>query len=392
MNQPTVAGGTERFQKELGELEEIFTKIRDAIWFNTRVPDFSGIKKDEDVLVLFTVLRAVCRARIIEIIDQPSVDWKVIYQRANSLCDTIHEPRNLAALFYYRLSVEGLNSALALIPRLRNLIGHDFNTACTYGELLKRIKDHPTGSKIFRRVADDGKSEHEAFLEVLDGLRLGPKKKKIGKIKSHKSHKYSAEDLQQEAKVGAWAYWESVKSTIAKEIELPQSLIRLPAKRDALWRTLNPILVQAEGKAWADPLLPVLRGDWEKLPDKAHQTLKDFWEKQKAQKRDGIEWSYQEEATAEDAYSGEETEKRRKEAEKITQEWLRNAQNNLEERVDKIIQTARKHLGAKAAKAFEHRPQVDTDKEAAKFAGITEKTYRNYVKKLKKILDSNKDR
>jgi hypothetical protein len=386
MDQLTVEAENRRYQKELGELEQIFTKIRNAVWLNTPIPDFSGIKQDEDVLALFTVLRAVCRQRIIKIIDQPSVDWKVIYQRADALCDTIDEPHILAALFYYDLSINGLHSSLKLLESLRSLIKLDLNAAYTYGELLNRIKDRPIGKKVFTQLADEGKTEDQAFLEILKEFCLGPKRKKIGNIKSYRSQKYSDEELQQEAKRGAWEYWHKVKAATAKEIELPQSPVLLPSERDALWSTLNPILLKMEAKAWAEPLLPIVRGDWEKLPDKAHQALKDLWEKQKAQKRYGIEWSYQEESTKEDPYSCEEIARPSKETEKIVAEWQRAAQNDQSRgRVDEIIQIARKHLGAKAANAFEHRINVDTDKEAAKLAGITERTYRNYVKKLREI-------
>ena len=389
MDQTMVDAAIDRFQKQLGELEEIFTKIRDAIWFNTSVPDFSGIKKDEDVLALFTVLRAVCRDRIIQIIDQPSVDWKVIYQRANSLRDTIHEPHHLAALFYYDLSVNGLPSSLRLLQPLRSLIKLDLNTAYTYGELLNRIKNHPIGEKVFKQLADEGKSEHEAFLEVVDDLRLGPKKKKIGRIRSRWPQKFSNEDLQQEAKLGAWEYWHKVKAPIADEIQLPQSPVPLPAERNALWRTLNPIFAKVEAKAWAEPLLPIVRGEWDRLPDKAYQALKNLWEKQKAQKRDGIEWLYREEAFDENPYTGNKTASKEPtaEAQKIIDEW--HQKTLVEDRVDEVIRTAKKHIGIKAAEAFEHRVKVDTEKEAAKLAGISERTYRNYVREVKEILESN---
>src|SRR5215510_536924 len=154
MDQTMVDAAIDRFQKQLGELEEIFTKIRDAIWLNTPAPEFSGIKKDEDVLLLFTVLRAVCRDRIIEIIDQPSVDCRVIYQRADLLRDTISEPRILAALCHYDLSVKGINSAL----KLRSLIQLDLNIFYTYRELLKRIENRPIGKKIVKHLADEGKT------------------------------------------------------------------------------------------------------------------------------------------------------------------------------------------------------------------------------------------
>jgi hypothetical protein len=40
MDESTVEAAINRFEKQLGELEEIFTKIRDAIWFNTLYPIF----------------------------------------------------------------------------------------------------------------------------------------------------------------------------------------------------------------------------------------------------------------------------------------------------------------------------------------------------------------
>src|SRR5262249_39637908 len=206
MDESMAGAEVERFQKQLGELEEIFTKVRDAIWLYTPAPDFSSIK-DEDVLVRFIVLRAVCRERIIKIIDQPSVDWKVILQRADLLRDTITEPRNLAALFYYDLSVNGLSSSLKLLHSLRSLIKFDLNIFYTYGELLKRIENRPIGKKVFRQLADEGKTEPEAFLKVLDDLRVGRRRKKIAKIPSYHPEKFSDEDLKQEAILGAWAHW-----------------------------------------------------------------------------------------------------------------------------------------------------------------------------------------
>src|SRR5262249_28291041 len=124
--------------------------------------------------------------------------------------------------------------------------------------------------------------------------------------------------------------------------------------------------------------------------EKLHQSLKNLWEKQKAQKRDGVELSYQEEATQEDQYSGNKTspKKPRDEAQRIIDDWQRKAQDHqLTDR--EIIQIARKHLGLKAASAFEHRTKVKTDKEAAKLAGISERLFRKYKAMLREVLDSH---
>jgi hypothetical protein len=213
---------------------------------------------------------------------------------------------------------------------------------------------------------------------------VGPKNRKIGQLKSHYSQ-YSDEDLQQEAKLGAWAYWTSIKAEIAQEIPVPQAPVSLPTERNALWGTVNPILAKAEAKVWADSLLPILRGHWDKLPEKAHQSLKNLWEKQKAQKRDGIEWPYQEERFTEGAYTGTETMFfETEEAKKIVREWI--AQENQKERLEQIKRAA-KQLGDKAAEVFEHRIKVETDKEAAELAGITERTYRNYRDEVRQILN-----
>jgi hypothetical protein len=299
----------------------------------------------------------VCRERIIKIIDQPSVDWKIIYQRANSLRDTIHEPRNLAALFYYHLSMNGLHSSLKL---LRSLIQLDLNICYTYGELLKRIENRPAGKKVFKQLADEGKTEHEAFLKALDDLRLGPRRKKIAEIKSYYPEKFSNEDLRQEAILGAWNYWQKVKATTADEVQFLRSPIRLPTKRSELWEALRPVCLQAEAKLLGLALLPILRGEWDRLPDKAYQALRNIWGKQKTAKRDGIEWG-----------------KRHSHPKADVEAIILKKQ---------VIRAAGKHLGPMAAKALEHRFNVDTDKEAAKLAGITDRTYRNYVKKLREIL------
>jgi hypothetical protein len=359
MDESMADAATERFKKQFGDLEEIFTKIRGAIWLYTPAPDFSSIK-DEDVLLLFIVLRAVCRERITEIIDQPSVDCKVIYQRADLLRDTISEPRTVTALFYYDLSRNGLNSAPKLINSLHSLVKLDLNIFYTYGELLKRIEARPIGKKVFSQLADEGKTEQEAFLEVLKDLRLGPTRKKIGKVKSYHPEKFSNEDLQQEAKLGAWTYWTHVKAAIAEEMPLPKIPVPLPTERNALWRTVNPILAKVEGKAWADALLPILRGNWEKLPDKAYQTLKNLWQKQKAKKRSEVEWPYQQKSIDPE------------------QETI------LQDEIKTIIEAAGQDLGPKAAEAFRQRLTVDSDKEAAKLAGITARTYRNYIKIIRK--------
>src|SRR5215475_655024 len=126
MDQTMVDAAIDRFQKQLGELEEIFTKIRDGIWSNTPQPDFSNVE-NENLLVFFNVLRTICLERIIKIIDQPSVDWKVIYERADLLRYTIHEPRNLALLFSYNLAVHGLDSLHKLLQSFRSLIELDLN-------------------------------------------------------------------------------------------------------------------------------------------------------------------------------------------------------------------------------------------------------------------------
>ena len=382
------------FQKELGELEEIFTKIRDGVWVSTAQPNFDGMEKDEDVLAYLIVLRAVCRERITKIIDQPGVKWNDIYQRANSLCDTLSEPRNLAAIFYQHLLANGSNSALGLIPSLRELIKLDFYTASCYGEILERIGKPPIGKKVFSLLGDDNESGHGAFLNISKDLRLGPSKKRLTKLKSYKPEKYEDEDLQEEAILGALEHWRKVKAAITQEFELPHSSVRLPAKRDDLWDTLNPILLQLEGKAWADKLLPIVRGDWDELPDKAYQAVKNLWEKENAQKRDGIEQPYEEETEVEDDDIGM-TRHATRVAKKITEEWRekensQDLQDQVKMQVETIIREAEKHLGPKAAEAFENRLNVDSDKEAAKLTGISDRMYRYYKSEIKKIFLTKK--
>src|SRR5262245_61884514 len=178
MDESMADAGTEHFEKQFAELVEIFTRIRNDIWSNSPQPDFSNVE-DENVLVLFNVLRTMSLERIIKIIDQPSVDWKVIYERADSLRYTIDEPQYLVWLFCYRVWVDGLDSFQKLLQSFRSLIELDHNCFHVYGELLNRIKKHPIGSEAFRLIADEGKSEQEVFLEILENLRVGPRRKKI---------------------------------------------------------------------------------------------------------------------------------------------------------------------------------------------------------------------
>jgi DNA-binding CsgD family transcriptional regulator len=56
----------------------------------------------------------------------------------------------------------------------------------------------------------------------------------------------------------------------------------------------------------------------------------------------------------------------------------------------KVLQEAKKRWGAKAVAAIKYFLEGKTEQEAAELAGITDRTFRNYQTRLRKILSSKK--
>ena len=357
---------------------------------HTESPGFSRIKsrlkrlKNEDLLVMLVVHRTKGLQQIITLIDDPELDWIAVYKQAMSILNRLVDPRTWAELC--RTPNRNLN-VLAPLVRL------NLNCAYTYREIVNRIQRRPnySVSKFAWTLWLEGKPEEDIFLILLTSVRIGRARKRLRDLRTYRPKKEDSSDIMSVAKIGAWEYWHAVQSAISEELEPISVPTHLPKDRTKLWKVLSPSLLQMEGAAWARAFLPVLRGSLDKWPDKVNQALRNHYEKWTAQKRQhNGEYSYTEVGTGreptESGYYG--VPFKTKETEMIAEGW--RGKQRLESRIASIVLEAEKRWGPKAARAFAVRSDVNTDKEAAKLAGIGERTYRNYVSALKEIFAGGK--
>lgn len=403
----------EKFNAIFGGLEDVFRDVVTRARARMQPPDFSRTK-DEDLLVLLVVLRAVARERIIKIIDEPDLDWMEVHERALSIVDILDDPRTLATLYFYRLDF--FLASTRNFDLLYSLIRLDLHCAYTFREIKNRIKQRPdySVSKLAGNLLLEGKSEEKIFLILLNSVRVGygRAKKRINDLETYRPTKEDSSDLQSVAKLGAWEFWQGVKAEIYEEMEPITIPTSLPKDRNQLWKVLGPSLLQLEAEPWAEVFLPILRGSLDRWPDKVQQALRNHNNKWEAQKRQhNGEWSYTEGGEDKDSTTyepplkrvknvgdlpagGEDFEPRKppppktQEAQKIVADWV--ARERMEEQIRQVIRLAEERFGYKAAKAFECRKRVDTDKEAAKLAGISERMFRNYRAEIKKIFANKK--
>ena len=157
-----------------------------------------------------------------------------------------------------------------------------------------------------------------------------------------------------------------------------QRIPRLPVRAGAEWDNLHRDRFEKKVKPALKNLLPVLYGTSETIKGDIHQVLRNYWEQWAAQMRTGEEVDLQE-------------------GQKILRREGRIFEE-LDERVDvsfrmfKVLQEAkkRKRWGPKAIKALKYLLEDKTEKEAAQLAGITDKTLRNDIIRLKKIFSNKK--
>ena len=132
-------------------------------------------------------------------------------------------------------------------------------------------------------------------------------------------------------------------------------------------------------------MLPVLDRRMEKIP---RQTLRNSFKKWKAQKRAGKDVPLR---AADHVFL-------RRSSSRTWRKGGERIELGAEDKVDvsaqilAVLKEAQKHKrwGPNAIKAIEYFLEGKTEKEAAKLAGITDKTFRNNIIRLKKIFSSKK--
>jgi hypothetical protein len=158
-----------------------------------------------------------------------------------------------------------------------------------------------------------------------------------------------------------------------------QKVPRFPVRDGAQWDNLHRDRYQGEVKPALKRLLPVLYGTSESIKGDVHEALRNHWEQWEAQMRTGEEVDLQE-------------------GQKILRREgrIQASSEDLDERVDvsyrmfRVLQEAKKRWGAKAVAAIKYFLEGKTEQEAAELAGITDRTFRNYQTRLRKILSSKK--
>jgi len=188
-------------------------------------------------------------------------------------------------------------------------------------------------------------------------------------------------DVKEEAQTQALEKFRAITEEAAKEVEIDSARIPLPKEREKLWAVLNPILLKLQGRETATYFLPIIRGDFENFSEEVYQSVR--WYVEKLKREEGI--SLMEEYENEQGIiQAREIPPVRK---KLVEDWISEKKNSPDVSANtlKVLKRAKEIWGNPAIKALIHHFLLgETEKEAAESAGITDRTVRNYILKLKK--------
>ena len=215
---------------------------------------------------------------------------------------------------------------------------------------------------------------------------------KVEKITSYRPEKEDAEALKSEATAKAVEFFKRrgeplvVKQRPGMPIPAIPSEWGLPARDPDPWGLWHRYQLDVYIENLVKDYLSLFFGGVDRVKEASHQALKNLWEKREAQKRTGEEVSLKEadETILKRSSSGI----WRKKGERVEEE----DKPDISERMFEVLRVARqnKRWGDKAVKAFKYYLEGKTEKEAAKLAKITDKTFRNYITRLQKIFASKK--
>ena len=160
----------------------------------------------------------------------------------------------------------------------------------------------------------------------------------------------------------------------------------LPARDPDPWDLWHRYFVSWFSEALCKDYLSLFFGRVDRVKEASHQALRNLWEKWEAQKRNGEEVNLKEadETVLKRSGSG----LWRKKGERVEEE----DKPDISELMFEVLRVAKqnKRWGDKAVKAFIYYLEGKTEIEAAELTGITDKTFRNYIGRLKIIFASRK--
>ena len=349
------------FITSFDELLKFFDRFQSAIFLHVPRLDLSKIP-DERLLVGMVYLRWLRLEYVTKTLDStfPGLSWVEAYKRALSLVDSFL-PAECACLY---ATDRNLNS-LARFLRQAAL------ELVIFEEIEGRAKKNELGKELYVHISSD----------IIDPLAV-LKALKFDKISSYRPEKESGEDLKQLALEKAWHYYSEMgKMRMGRMGRLLEQ-----AEKTNRWDALLPRLQAEELRTLLRHVWPTLPAQAEKLYEQVQQALRDHFEKWKAQKRTGKDVPLEEADKTILRRSGSGT--WTKKGERVEDE----ERPDTSERMFEILKEAKKHKrwGDKAVKAFKDYLDGKTEAEAARLAGITDRTFRNYITKLQKLFAAKK--
>jgi hypothetical protein len=248
-------------------------------------------------------------------------------------------------------------------------------------ELRTRLKDKPVGKDLI--LVDQGRKTDINALEKL---------LKFDSITSYRRSKYDAKDIQQDAWVKTLQVYRKQGSTALRQhagrirpISPPQIQLHQPERE--FWDKIVLLAWFNNLKRYIEKVLPILNQSTERIPEQTRQALRSKFEKWKAKKRTGKDVPLR--VADRVLLSRSDSRTWRKGAERID-----GAEDkaDLSAQMFAVLKEAQKHKrwGPKAIKALKYVSDGKTEKEAAQLAGITSKTLRNDIARLRKIFSSKK--
>jgi hypothetical protein len=262
-------------------------------------------------------------------------------------------PTQLAAI-YCRCPDDGLVGLLVNLKIEELFVG---------AELEKRLADKRIGTVMILAPFFTGESPTEKWLT---------KALKVDKIKAYRPHEQEKHDIQYDSITRAYELARSLELRGFEPGPIPPFPLEMTPYESSFWEAGLGNVWRKGHDTLRRGLIPVLQGEAERIPAKVREYRREQWRKIK--ERGKLFESHQDVIRSE--LHPEEQLKTPDVSAKMF-EVLREAKKN-------------KRWGDKAVKAFKHYLEGKTEEEAAKLAGITDKTFRNYITYLKKTFASKK--
>ena len=251
-----------------------------------------------------------------------------------------------------------------------------------YAETSRRLKTSKAGSQLLRLLGS------KVSPNTLTDLRRGLK---VERITTYEPERESDEDLRALADSAAWKTFTELGKAL--KVHLPQfrypnsplaKALPVEKKVSEQWEILNRSMFTTDFSLMQESFLPALEG--KKISARVRQSLRDHWQSRDAQKRTGEEVPLAEldRTILRPSRSGI----WRKKSERLEEEKKPDVSGPMFE----VLKEAQRHKrwGPKAIEAFKYFLKGKTEQEAAKLAGITDKTFRNNIIRLRKSFSSEK--